>query len=357
MAGQRGRDVLLKLANEAGSFITVAGIRTKTLQLAAGTVDGTSADSPEAWRELVTGAGVKSARLSGAGVFKDAASDAQIRALFFAGDVGNWQLILPDFGRVEGPFQISELAYSGEHDGEAAFTAGVGRLLAPLTTGPLGRWDEGSELVVEMPNEMLASLTEPAVFAVSVPLLVQNAASWELVAYRDAELIGLGRYRLTGLLRGLRGSEIAGAGEGAVCILLDQRLQRAFVQGEEIGLDLHWQADGRGLFGLLTKSRFEDRAGLAFAPVHLRTTDRDDGGLDVRWIRRGVEITDNWVAPDAPNTGRFRAQVRRGAEVLLESETDAPAWSIDPVWQPGDIFSVRELGDDGRAGHVGRLVL
>lgn len=122
MAGQRGRDVLLKLADATGDFITVAGIRTKTLLLSAGTVDGTNADSPEAWRELVTGAGVKSARLSGAGVFKDKASDARMRDVFFAGDVANWLLILPDFGEIEGPFQISELAYSGEHDGEASFT-------------------------------------------------------------------------------------------------------------------------------------------------------------------------------------------------------------------------------------------
>lgn len=122
MAGQRGRDVLLKLADETGNFITVAGIRTKTLRLNAGTVDGTNTDSPDAWRELVTGAGVKSARLSGAGVFKDRASDALMRAVFFAGDVANWRLILPGFGEMEGPFQISELAYSGEHDGEASFT-------------------------------------------------------------------------------------------------------------------------------------------------------------------------------------------------------------------------------------------
>ena len=122
MAGQRGRDVLLKLANATGDFITVAGIRTKTLLLSAGTVDGTNADSPEAWRELVTGAGVKSARLSGAGVFKDKVSDARMRDVFFAGDVASWLLILPDFGEIEGPFQISELAYSGEHDGEASFT-------------------------------------------------------------------------------------------------------------------------------------------------------------------------------------------------------------------------------------------
>lgn len=122
MAGQRGRDVLLKLADATGQFVTVAGIRTKNLQLSAANVDGTNTDSPDAWRELIGGAGVKSARISGAGVFKDKPSDARMRALFFAGEIGLWQLVMPDFGLIEGPFQISSLAYSGEHDGEATFT-------------------------------------------------------------------------------------------------------------------------------------------------------------------------------------------------------------------------------------------
>jgi len=122
MAGQRGRDVLLKLADAAGQFSTVAGVRTKNLQLAAANVDGTNTDSPNAWRELIGGAGVKSARLSGSGVFKDKPSDERMRTLFFAGEIGNWQLVVPDFGVIEGPFQIAGLSYSGEHDGEAAFS-------------------------------------------------------------------------------------------------------------------------------------------------------------------------------------------------------------------------------------------
>lgn len=122
MAGQRGRDVLLKLADAAGQFSAVAGVRTKNLQLAAANVDGTNTDSPNAWRELIGGAGVKSARLSGSGVFKDKSSDERMRTLFFAGEIGNWQLVVPDFGVIEGPFQIAGLSYSGEHDGEAAFS-------------------------------------------------------------------------------------------------------------------------------------------------------------------------------------------------------------------------------------------
>jgi TP901-1 family phage major tail protein len=120
MAGQKGRDVLIKIA-DGEAFVTVAGIRAKTISLNARTVDGTSGESEGAWRELIAGAGVKSASVSGAGVFKDAASDALLQQAFFAQAVRAFQLTIPDSGILEGPFLIEALDYSGDHDGEAAF--------------------------------------------------------------------------------------------------------------------------------------------------------------------------------------------------------------------------------------------
>jgi TP901-1 family phage major tail protein len=123
MAGQKGRDVLIKIGDGGSpeAFATVAGIRAKTISLNARTVDGTSGESPEAWRELIAGAGVKSASVSGAGVFKDTTSDAAIREAFFAQAARGFQLIIPDFGALQGPFLVEALDYSGDHDGEAAF--------------------------------------------------------------------------------------------------------------------------------------------------------------------------------------------------------------------------------------------
>ncbi|MEQ1810693.1 MAG: phage major tail protein, TP901-1 family [Terricaulis sp.] len=120
MSGQKGRDVLIKIADGEG-FVTVAGIRAKTISLNARTVDGTSGESPEAWRELIAGAGVKSASVSGAGVFKDAGSDALIQQIFFTQAAATFQLVIPDFGTLSGPFLVEALDYSGDHDGEAAF--------------------------------------------------------------------------------------------------------------------------------------------------------------------------------------------------------------------------------------------
>lgn len=122
MAIQRGKDLLLKLDDTGtGGFVTVAGLRARRLAFSSDTVDATNADSPDRWRELLAGAGVRRAQISGSGVFRDAASDAGVRTVFFAGAIRDWQVVLPDFGTVTGAFQITALDYSGDHDGELTF--------------------------------------------------------------------------------------------------------------------------------------------------------------------------------------------------------------------------------------------
>ena len=122
MAAQKGKDLLLKVDRDGqGGFETVAGLRARSIAFNAETVDVTHQESAGQWRELLVGAGVKGARVSGAGVFKDAASDELIRATFFAGVVRDWQIVVPDFGRVTGPFEITSFELSGQHDGEVAF--------------------------------------------------------------------------------------------------------------------------------------------------------------------------------------------------------------------------------------------
>lgn len=121
MAVQSGRDMLLKIAGSGGTFVTVAGLRARAISLNAKTVDVTDGDSSGRWRELLAGAGVKSAAVSGQGIFRDAASDALIREAFFEQSAKRWQLVVPDFGVLEGPFLVSALEYAGEHEGEASF--------------------------------------------------------------------------------------------------------------------------------------------------------------------------------------------------------------------------------------------
>jgi TP901-1 family phage major tail protein len=122
MGAQKGKDLLLKVdAEETGVFATVAGMRSRRLGFNADAVDITNAESAGRWRELLEGAGVRRAGLAGAGIFKDAASDASVRELFFNGSIRNWQVAIPDFGTVTGPFQVTSLEYAGEHDGEVSY--------------------------------------------------------------------------------------------------------------------------------------------------------------------------------------------------------------------------------------------
>jgi len=139
MAAQAGKDLLIKIdMNGEGLFETVAGLRATRLALNAETVDVTTLDSQGGWRELLAGAGVRSAALSGNGVFKDAGSDERMRALFFAGQIPAFQVIIPGFGTITGPFQIAAIDYAGTHDGEATFEvslASAGQLaFAPMGT-------------------------------------------------------------------------------------------------------------------------------------------------------------------------------------------------------------------------------
>lgn len=126
MAAQKGKDLLLKVDSDGGgTFVTVAGLRTRTLALNSATVDITHAESTGRWRELLSGAGTKTARISGGGIFKDAASDATLRQYFFDGTIRPWQIIVPDLGTIEGLFQIASLEFSGRHDAEVAFELGI----------------------------------------------------------------------------------------------------------------------------------------------------------------------------------------------------------------------------------------
>ena len=122
MAVQNGRDLLIKMdMTGAGEFETVAGLRAPRIGFNAETVDVTSLESEGRWRELLGGAGVRSASISGSGVFRDAATDGRARQVFFDGEVPKCQVIIPDFGIIEGPFQITSLEYSGSHNGEATY--------------------------------------------------------------------------------------------------------------------------------------------------------------------------------------------------------------------------------------------
>ena len=132
MTAQSGKDLLIKIdLDRAGDFRTVAGLRATRLSFNAESVDITSVESAGGWRELLGGAGVRSASLSGSGVFKDDETDARVREIFFDGETAACRIVVPDFGIIEGTFVLTSLEYAGRYDGEATFE------MALASAGPL----------------------------------------------------------------------------------------------------------------------------------------------------------------------------------------------------------------------------
>jgi len=123
MAAQRGKDLLLKVDSTGGGvFVTIGGIRSKSISLNQEQVDVSDGDSVNEWRELLANAGMRSAAISGSGVFKDSAGEEDVRGYFFAGTIVDYQIIIPDFGTIEGAFQIASMDFAGEHNGEVTYS-------------------------------------------------------------------------------------------------------------------------------------------------------------------------------------------------------------------------------------------
>lgn len=116
---RRGRNMLLKI-DDNGAFVTVAGLRTKSIKLNSQTVDVTDQGS-NGWAELLPDAGIRFVSVIGSGVFRDAASDARIRSAFFGQETVSAQMILPGFGTITAPVLVTALTYGGTFKGEATF--------------------------------------------------------------------------------------------------------------------------------------------------------------------------------------------------------------------------------------------
>lgn len=203
----------------------------------------------------------------------------------------------------------------------------TGRLIGALAAGPLYRWDRASEVLVEMAEPVLGSRDEEAVLAGANRLLVATAEGWELLAFAQAELIGAARYRLTGLLRGLLGTEtacLAGAASGARCVLVDAALVPVAMAASDLGVIFQWRAGG----GQVQAHRFDH---VADRPWSVAFPRWDGASGRLFWSERGPDIPDEWDAPD-PQTGlRFEVEWQdAGGAVWTETVDAQPSVASPP---------------------------
>lgn len=127
MPAQKARDMLVEIGDGGSpeTYVPLAGLRTKTLSFSAGPVEATDADSPGRWRELIDGAGVKRLSVTGAGVFRDGAASDAVRLALFDQAARSLRLTAPGLGVFTGRFQIANLDYAGDYDGEATYSVSL----------------------------------------------------------------------------------------------------------------------------------------------------------------------------------------------------------------------------------------
>lgn len=123
MAMEKGSAFLLKVGNGAvpPAFTTVAGLRTTQLAINADTVVVTNQGSG-GWRELLSGAGVRSVSISGSGVFTGSAAEARIKASALAGTIDDYRVSFESGETITARLLITRLDYAGDFNGERTFT-------------------------------------------------------------------------------------------------------------------------------------------------------------------------------------------------------------------------------------------
>jgi len=123
MGAESGRAFLLKVGNGGSpiAYATVAGLRTTQLSINGEMVAITSKDSG-GWRELLSGAGVRSVSVSGAGVFTGSAAEVRLKGNALAGVIDDYRLSFESGETLSGRFLVTRLDYAGDYNGERSYT-------------------------------------------------------------------------------------------------------------------------------------------------------------------------------------------------------------------------------------------
>jgi TP901-1 family phage major tail protein len=123
MSAEKGSAFLLKVGNGAAPLVyaTVAGLRTTQLSVNGEAVNVTTKDSG-GWRELLSGAGVRSVSVAGSGIFTGSAAEGRLKSNALAGLIDDYELSFESGERMRGRFVLTRLDYAGDYNGERTYT-------------------------------------------------------------------------------------------------------------------------------------------------------------------------------------------------------------------------------------------
>lgn len=242
--------------------------------------------------------------------------------------------------------------------------ATIGRLAEALGPGPVGRFDPGNAVVVDLIGGAFASASRLAVLSGTNRLAVRAAhGGWEVLGFAEAEEVATGRFRLTGLLRGLGGTEdatAAGAVVGAEVVLLDEAVRSLGLVNAERGAAQNWILEPMGLVTELSGPFVFDgglRAETPLSPVHARVVRLVSGDLHVSWIRRSRIEADAWAEGEVPldeAEERYRLEILNGSAVVRTVEVGEAEYAYAAADELAD-FGMPQTVLGLRLRQLGRL--
>ncbi|MFB9149620.1 baseplate multidomain protein megatron [Roseovarius ramblicola] len=251
----------------------------------------------------------------------------------------------PHLAVIADPWPGTVALYASDEDADytldtlIAAQATVGETQSPLLPAAPGRIDRGDGLFVRMRHGTLESVSDPAFLNGGNLCAIGDGTpdGWELLQFRDAELVAPDTYILRHRLRGQLGTEGAGPWpEGSILVRLDGVPGQIGLNEAQRGQARHYRIGPGGRpvddpsFGHAVLA-FDGLGLRPYAPVHLRVSGAG-GDLRVTWIRRTRAGGDRWDTPEVPlgeESERYVVRVRRGALVLREEVVTVPDWAYD----------------------------
>jgi hypothetical protein len=220
--------------------------------------------------------------------------------------------------------------------------ARIGTLVSDFYAGPTSRFDLGNALVIDLLTGTLESVTDLTLFGGANALAIEGTSgTWEVLQAGNAELIAPGRYRLTRLLRGQRGTEGAMANPapaGARVVVLDEALASLPIAEADLGLPWNWRIGpaSRSVSDETYVAQAFTPVGVGLRPFSVAHVEqpwrrpRTPGDLTIRWTRRSRALAaDSWGAVEVPlveEVEAYEVEILDGAtvkRVLTASTTSA----------------------------------
>jgi hypothetical protein len=229
----------------------------------------------------------------------------------------------------------------------AATRATIGVTATALGPGPRDRTDRANTLDVVLANGTLTSVDDLRLLDGANLAAIENVDhEWEVIQFRDAELIGPLTYRLKVLLRGQAGT--AGAmrspvAAGARFVVLDAAVTAALLAPDEARLALTWRYGPKPLpqtdIAYTAVTHAYGALGLRpLSPAHVRGV-RTGGDLALSWIRRTRIAGDAWEQVEVPlgeESEAYAVDVMDGATVKRTIESTVPGATYTAAQQTAD---------------------